>query len=98
MIVEGIVLCMGLMLRKFGNESRSWKSSDKSESAALWKLGDVSESAAYGRARQSFLIGAVEYLIPGVVSVRCDGVGAFLKGGDDEMKEEGQHVRRSAAT
>ena len=56
------------------------------------------ESAAYGRARQSFLIGAVEYVIPGVVSVGCDGVGVIVKGGDDEMGEEGQHGSRAAAT
>ena len=59
---------------------------------------DVSESAAYGRARQSFLIGVVEYAISGVVSVRCDGVGVIVKGGDDEMGEEGQHGGRDAAT
>ena len=52
----------------------------------------------YGRARQSFSIGAVEYVMPGVVSVGCDGVGGIVKGGDDEMGEEGQHGRRATAT
>ena len=89
---------MGLRSWKSGDESRSWKSGDESESASSWKSGDVSESAAYGRAKQSFLIGAVEYVIPGVVSVGCDGVGGIVKGGDDEMGEEGQHKRRAAAT
>ena len=39
-----------------------------------------------------------EYVIQGVVSVRCDGVGGILNGGDDEMGEEGQHGRSNAAT
>ena len=52
----------------------------------------------YGRARQSFLIGAVEYVIPGVVSVVCDGVGRIVKGGDNEMGEEGHKRRRDAVT
>ena len=78
-------------------ELRSRKSGDESEPAASRKSGDVSESA-YGRARQSFSIGTVKYVAPGVVSVGCDGVGGIVKGGDDEMGEEGQHVRRGAAT
>ena len=73
-------------------------SGDKSESVALWKSGDVFESALYGRARQCFSIGAVEYVISGVVSVGCEGVGGIVKGGDDEMVEEGQNGRRAAAT
>ena len=52
----------------------------------------------YGRARQSFSIGAVEYVIPGVVSAGCDGVSGIVKGGDDEMGEEAQNGRRHAAT
>ena len=77
---------MGLRSRKSGDESRSWKS------------GDELESAAYGLARQSFWIGAVEYVIQGVVSVGCDGVGGIVYGGDNEMGEEGQHGRSDAAT
>ena len=48
-------------------------------------MGDESESAAYGLARQSFLIGAIEYVILGVVSVGCYGVGGIVNGGDDKM-------------
>ena len=51
------------------------------------KLGDESESAAYGLARQSFSIGAVEYAIHGVLSVGCDGVGEIVNGVDDKMGE-----------
>ena len=40
----------------------------------------------------------VEYIILGVVSVGCDGVGGIVKGSDDEMGEEGQHGKRGAAT
>ena len=61
-------------------------------------MGDESESAAYGLARQYFSIGPVEYVIQGVVSVICDGVGGIVNGGDDEMGEEGQHGRRAAVT
>ena len=89
---------MGLRSRKSGDESRSWKSGDESKSAASWKSGDVSESAAYGRARQSFLIGLVDYVIPVIVSVECDVVGEIVKRGDDEIGEEGQHGRRDAET
>ena len=32
------------------------------------------------------------------MSVGCDGVGGIVNGGDDEMGEEGQHVRSDAAT
>ena len=87
---------MVLRSRKSGDESRSWKSGDESESAAWWNSVDVSESA-YGRARQSFSIGAVEYTILGVVSVGCDGVGGIVKGGDDEIGEGGQHGSTAAA-
>ena len=59
-------------------------------------MGDESESAAYGLARQYLLIGAVEYVIQGVVRVGCDSVGGIVNGGDDEMGEEGQHGRRYA--
>ena len=31
------------------------------------------------------------------MSVRCDGVGGIVNGGDDEMVEEGQHGRSDAA-
>ena len=61
-------------------------------------MGDEPESAAYGRAIQSFSVGAVEYVILGVVIVGCDGVGGIVKGGDDKMGEEGHHVSRDAAT
>ena len=61
-------------------------------------MGDESESAAYGFARQYFWIGAVEYVIQGVVSVGCDGVGEIVNGGDDKMGEEGQHGQSDAAT
>ena len=86
------------MSRKSGDELRLWKSGDNSESAASWKSGDESESAAYGLPRQSFSIGAVEYVIRGVVGVRCDNVGGIMNGGDDKMGKEGQHGRRDAAT
>ena len=52
----------------------------------------------YGLARQSFGIGAVEYVIRGVVIVGCDDVGGIVNGGDDEMGEEGQNERSDAAT
>ena len=39
-----------------------------------------------------------EYIILGVVSVICDGVGGIVKGGDEEMVEEGQHGRMAAET
>ena len=45
----------------------------------------------YGLAKQYFCIGAVEYVIRGVVSVGCDGVGGIVNGGDYEMGEESQH-------
>ena len=45
-----------------------------------------------------FWIGAVEYVIRGVVSVGCDGVGRIVNGGDEEMAEEGQNRRSDAAT
>ena len=61
-------------------------------------MGDESESAAYGLARQSFWIGAVEYVIRGVVSIICDGVGGIVNGGDEKMGEEGQHRWSDAAT
>ena len=32
------------------------------------------------------------------MSVRCDGVGGSVNGGDDKMGEEGQHGRSEAAT
>ena len=48
-------------------------------------MGDESESAVYGLARQSFWIGAVEYVIRGGVSVGCDSVGGIVNGFDDEM-------------
>ena len=88
---------MGLRSRKSGDESRSWKSGDESESAASWKSGDESESAAYGLAIQSFWIGAVEYVIRGFVSVGCDGVGGIVNGGDDKMGEEGHHEQSDEA-
>ena len=50
----------------------------------------------YGLAKQSFWIGVVEYVIRGVVSVGCDGVGGIVNGGDDEMGEESQHGRSNA--
>ena len=89
---------MGFRSQKSGDEWRSWESGNKSESAASWKSGNELELVAYGRARESYLIGAVEYVLPGVVSVGCDGVGGIVKGGDDKMREEGQHRRRAAAT
>ena len=61
-------------------------------------LGNESESAAYGLVRQSFSIGAVEFVIQGVVSVGFDGVVGIVNGGDDEMGEEGQHGSTDAAT
>ena len=59
-------------------------------------MGDESKSAAYGLARQSFSIGAVGYVILGVVSVGCDGVDEIVNWGDEEMVEEGQNERRDA--
>ena len=47
------------------------------------------ESEAYRLTRQSYLIGAVEYVIRGVVSVGCDGAGGIVHGGDEKMGEEG---------
>ena len=61
-------------------------------------MGDESESAAYGLAIQYFWIGAVEYVIRGVVSVGCDSVGGIVNGGDNEMGEEVQHGWSDAAT
>ena len=52
----------------------------------------------YVLARQSFWIGAVEYVIRGVVSFGCEGVGGIVNGGDDEMGEEGQNGRSDAMT
>ena len=56
------------------------------------------ESRATNPNQQSFSIGAVEYVIRGVVSVRCDGVGGILNAGNDKMGEEGQHGWRYATT
>ena len=89
---------MRLRSRKSGDESRPQNSGDESESVASRKLGDESESAAYGLARQSFCIVAVKYVIRGVVSVGCDGVGGIVNVGDEEIGEEGQHGRSYAAT
>ena len=44
-----------------------------------------------------FWIGAVEYVIQGVVSVGCDGVGGIVNGGDEEMGEEVKHGQSDMA-
>ena len=59
---------------------------------------DESESAAYELARQSFWIGAVEYVIGGVVSVGCNGVVGIVNGGDNKIGKKGQHGRSDAGT